>query len=483
MKKQCLYVALLSLLAFALAAKDDSVRLRFDETGKFKIAQFTDLHWSHKSPNCAVTTATIKHVLQTEKPRLAILTGDIVTDVPARDAWLAIAGLFAEAQTPFAVTLGNHDAEPDISRDEIFDLLDSLPYFVGEKGPENIRGVGNYVLPVADESTDAAALIYCFDSNDYPEQAKYGHYDWIHFDQIAWYRKTSHIYKHANNKEPIPALAFFHIPLPEYNHVIGRNTTVGIKGEENAPPEINSGLFASMVEKGDVMGVFAGHDHNNDYIGIEHGIALAFGRVTGADAYGDPERGARIIELYKSKFRFDTWIRTPKGKEYLYYFPSGLSSIDEESMDYLPALSVNPTKQGVSYAYYEGDFKQTSQMTEQQPVQQGTMANISIQSAPRKDYFGYAFRTWINIPERGVYRFYTFSDDGSRLLIDDREVVDNDGSGSPRRKDGKVALDAGWHELKVLYFENYMGQVLEVGFSSKDIRETTLPDSWLFIPE
>lgn len=63
------------------------------------------------------------------------------------------------------------------------------------------------------------------------------------------------------------------------------------------------------------MGVFAGHDHDNDYLGINKGIVLGYGRVTGADAYGELTRGARIIELYEGKFRFDTWITTPSGRE------------------------------------------------------------------------------------------------------------------------------------------------------------------------
>lgn len=52
------------------------------------------------------------------------------------------------------------------------------------------------------------------------------------------------------------------------------------------------------------MGVFVGHDHDNDFIGIDKGIALGYGRVTGADAYGELTRGARIIELYEDQFKF-----------------------------------------------------------------------------------------------------------------------------------------------------------------------------------
>lgn len=96
MRKLFLFLVLLCVYAWALPAKESAVTLRFDEAGRFRIAQFTDLHWSHRSPNCATTVATIKHILDTEKPHLAILTGDVVTDAPAREAWQAIAAIFAE---------------------------------------------------------------------------------------------------------------------------------------------------------------------------------------------------------------------------------------------------------------------------------------------------------------------------------------------------------------------------------------------------
>ena len=50
---------------------------------------------------------------------------------------------------PFAVTLGNHDAEPQyMSKQEIFDELLKSPYFVGSHGPQGIPGYGQYVIPV-----------------------------------------------------------------------------------------------------------------------------------------------------------------------------------------------------------------------------------------------------------------------------------------------------------------------------------------------
>lgn len=480
-------IYLLSLLWFCLLAGGSAYgqkQLRFHD-GKFKIAQFTDLHWDQKSDNCTKTTVTIEAVLKAEKPDVVLLTGDVVTDIPAAAAWHTIAAIFEKADMPFGVTMGNHDAEASISKDEIYQILTGYSCFIGEKGTEEIKGCGNYILPVYDSKGEGrvAALLYCFDSNDYPLVRKYGHYDWIHYNQIAWYREQSRVYTAANGDRPLPALAFFHIPILEFNNIVGKETTMGFQGEGIASPEINSGIFSSFVDMQDVMGIFVGHDHNNDYIGIDQDIAMAFGRVTGTDAYGTLERGGRIIELYEDKFKFDTWIRTPSGIENAYYFPSGLTFVDEKEMTYLPAMNVKAGKQGVAYTYYEGKFKHTDQIATGTKVKEGVLPNITIEEATQEDHFGYEFRTWINIPEKGVYLFYTFSDDGSRLLIDGQTVVDNDGSHSSRKSSGKVALEAGIHELRVLYFEDYMGQVLEVGFSSRDIRETTLPAYMLFIPE
>ena len=152
-------------------------------------------------------------------------------------------------------------------------------------------------------------------------------------------------------------------------------------------------------------------------------------------------------------------------------------------MTYLPARNVNPKARGVAYTYYEDQFKMTSQITKSQKVKEGEMSNFSIKDAPIEDHFGYDFRTLIKIPKKGVYRFYTISDDGSKLFINGQEVIDNDGGHSARRREAKIALDAGFHDLRVLYFEDYMGQELEVGFSSREIMETPLPDQILFIPE
>jgi outer membrane protein OmpA-like peptidoglycan-associated protein len=51
------------------------------------------------------------------------------------------------------------------------------------------------------------------------------------------------------------------------------------------------------------------------------------------------------------------------------------------------------------------------------------------------------------------YDFHLTSDDGSKLLIDGRQVIDNDGVHPQQRVDGSVDLEAGTHSMRLQYFQ------------------------------
>ncbi|MBW8325575.1 MAG: hypothetical protein K0M50_12490, partial [Prolixibacteraceae bacterium] len=123
----------------------------------------------------------------------------------------------------------------------------------------------------------------------------------------------------------------------------------------------------------------------------------------------------------------------------------------------------------------------TDELATAKILKSGILKNISLETATVPDSFAFEFNAFLKIPKKGVYRFYTYSDDGSKLFIDGKEVVNNDGSHGARRADGKIALEEGFHEFRVLYFEDYMGSELEVGFSGISIRECKIPDEFLFV--
>ena len=284
--------------------------LRFNEDGKFKIVQFTDIHYQYNSYRSDSALVLMKTVLEREKPDLVVLTGDIVCTTNTTLAWLDLSKVLIDAKVPWAAVLGNHDAEfkYNTTKKQIFETIVGLPYNLTQRGPKDISGEGNYILEVkSSKSNDIAALFYFFDSHMYPEEGL-GRYDWIKFDQIAWYREQSKSYSTKNGVNPYPALAFFHIPLPEYKEIISKRTTVGVQKETICSPDINSGMYTAMLECKDVMGTFVGHDHNNNYIGCLRNICLAYGNVTGRQCYSEIGRGARVIELYEGERKFDTWI-------------------------------------------------------------------------------------------------------------------------------------------------------------------------------
>ncbi|MER3474625.1 MAG: metallophosphoesterase, partial [Armatimonadota bacterium] len=73
-------------------------------------------------------------------------------------------------------------------------------------------------------------------------------------------------------------LAFFHIPLPEYDEVWRTQVCYGQKHEEVCAPKINTGFFAALHKVGEVIGTFVGHEHSNDFWGNLYGIRLCYGR-------------------------------------------------------------------------------------------------------------------------------------------------------------------------------------------------------------
>ncbi|MBB6672443.1 metallophosphoesterase family protein [Cohnella nanjingensis] len=290
--------------------------LKFREDGSFTIVQFTDMHFGDdKEEDLAKdgqTAALAARILADVKPDLVVLTGDMIWShgVPDPQASFrrAIAPISA-AQVPWAAVFGNHDAEAGVTREELLAIQREDRNCLSAAGPAEINGVGNYVLTVkaADADGADAAALYFFDSGiNAPEPI--GGYAWIHPDQIHWYTQQSRrLAEEAGG--PLPALAFYHIPVPEYDEVWNDGTdVVGTKEENVECPKVNTGLFGAMVQSGGVMGTFVGHDHDNDYCGTLHGIRLCYGRVTGYNCYGKLQRGARVIRMQEGGKTFETWI-------------------------------------------------------------------------------------------------------------------------------------------------------------------------------
>lgn len=110
---------------------------------------------------------------------------------------------------------------------------------------------------------------------------------------------------------------FQHIPVPEFFDVI-KKVPKGTKGavlaygaheneyfvlndetiaeggfmlESPASPDVNTGEFEAMSEKGDVLGIYVGHDHNNSFVVKYKGVDLGYTQGAGFNVYGPGETG------------------------------------------------------------------------------------------------------------------------------------------------------------------------------------------------
>lgn len=301
-------LGLVMLLGAFAAQAQTAPALHFDADGNFKIVQFTDLHFQYGNPASDLAIECINKVLDTEQPDLVVFTGDVIFAKPGREGLDAVLSLVDRRGIPFVYAQGNHDDEQDLSREEV--------YAHAAKYKCNIpTRQGDAALEVSDGGK-TAAVVYTFDSHSYAQIKGLGSYGWITLDQINAYVAESKRITDANGGTPLPAVAFFHIPLPEFKYAAASegNPLIGNRREKVCSPELNTGLFAAMRNAGDVMGIFAGHDHDNDFTTLWHGILLGYGRYSGGNTvYNHLRNGARVIVLHKGERTFDTWLRLRDG--------------------------------------------------------------------------------------------------------------------------------------------------------------------------
>ncbi|WP_427051066.1 metallophosphoesterase family protein [Paenibacillus sp. TC-CSREp1] len=300
--------------------------LSFRENKTFTIVQFTDLHWKDGRPEDLRTRRMMQSIIELEQPDLVVFTGDVIYTGPVEpgnkacehpeQAFRDAVSVVEEGGVPWAFVFGNHDAEQRITQTELMQVVQEHAYSVTEEGPRDIAGLGNYTLEIAGEDGLPAAVLYLLDSGSYSTVESIPGYGWIQQSQLRWLMDESiRVNPGRSRGDKLPALAFLHIPIPEYQAMWDTQTCYGQKFEPVCAAQVNSGLFAALLEMGDVMGTFCGHDHVNDFHGQYHGIHLCYGRSSGHSTYGRDGmlRGGRVIQLREGERTFDTWLRLEDG--------------------------------------------------------------------------------------------------------------------------------------------------------------------------
>lgn len=315
------------------AEQTEHAKLQFNPNGKFKIVQFNDTQDDEYIDRR--TVQLMEKVLDSEKPDFVVINGDCITggcDTPleVKHAINNIAQPMEQRKIKWAITFGNHDEDSTqnsgVNEDEMLKIYMSYAYNINSSEIKDLTGTGNMNLLIKNsKGTDATFNLWLLDSGRYAPQTIAGQnfqgyptWDWLRFNQVNWYSETSKKVEQQWGHK-VPSLVFIHIPLWEYRYMwfgsvdertdalhsiaLKRHNIVGERNEDECPGPVNSGLFSAMLERGDVKGVFCGHDHVNTYMGNYYGILLGYSGSTGFGAYGLPGadrnrlRGARVFNL------------------------------------------------------------------------------------------------------------------------------------------------------------------------------------------
>ena len=294
------------------------------KNGTFRIMQIADVQEGRKvSPD---TFNLISAALDRAKPDLVVFSGDQIwgknsfkgNKETVERVLREIVSPVTSRGVPFSICFGNHDRQVGVSNKEQFEIYKKIGGFIGEDTPDT-DGCANHVIEIAD-GDDIKYLLYLIDSHT---SLTIG-YDHVHENQIEWYRRTRDGYE-AKTGNVIPSVVIQHIPVPEVmkllletkksakgavqgfrNHagkwyVLDRAKVneSGFMKESPADPMENGGEFAAMTEKGDVKGIYFGHDHNNSFNGKVNGVDIGSTQGAGFHVYGPGlDRGVRVIDLH-----------------------------------------------------------------------------------------------------------------------------------------------------------------------------------------
>lgn len=296
--------------------------------------QITDTQEMHRvNPD---TIKLISLALDREKPDLVVFTGDQIKGYSAtfkgdtkRKITETLGEIFRpiiERGIPFTATFGNHDRNCGIGNAEQMEIYKAFPGFMFS-APHYDGDKGTFSLSIKDSKNEMDIFcLYLIDSNS---KEKDGTYSPVFKDQVEWYKnERDRIAKISGGY--LPSLVFQHIPPPEIFNAIKR-VKKGTKGaveafyshsnefyvlddetlknggfmfESPAAPDLNFGEFEAMKEKGDVLGIFFGHDHINSFVKNVDGIDLGYTQGAGFNVYGPGKnRGVRVFVLDENDLR------------------------------------------------------------------------------------------------------------------------------------------------------------------------------------
>jgi serine/threonine-protein kinase len=138
---------------------------------------------------------------------------------------------------------------------------------------------------------------------------------------------------------------------------------------------------------------------------------------------------------------------------------------------------------GLQYAYYEGNFDKLPQFDKLTPVKTGTVSHFTLKERKRDENFAFVFTGQLVIDKPGKYSFWIKTDDGGRLFIGDKKLIDDDGPHGAREKGGTIDLKTGKHPIKAHFYQGTGLFAFDVFWSGPDtLGKQPITEAVLLLP-
>jgi hypothetical protein len=139
-----------------------------------------------------------------------------------------------------------------------------------------------------------------------------------------------------------------------------------------------------------------------------------------------------------------------------------------------------PDLEELRYQYYQDSWNRLPEFANLQPASTGELPRGFFDVAPRQrdEGFAFVFEGALTVPKDGTYTFYLDSDDGSRLVVADKVLIEYDGiHGLGHGKSGRLELPAGRVPIRLDYFQRKHTFGLNVSWSGPEFSRRTLSAS------
>jgi alpha-mannosidase len=133
---------------------------------------------------------------------------------------------------------------------------------------------------------------------------------------------------------------------------------------------------------------------------------------------------------------------------------------------------------GLNWSYYEGRWRRLPDWSKLTPLKSGNSLAPELPADHRPENFGVVYDGYIKVPAAGAYTFFTTSDDGSTITIDDVLITDNDGAHGESEEAGYAILEAGLHKIKLQYYNGASDFTFSAAVEGPGLKKQAVPSNW-----